>query len=794
MIQMTTDCARERARSGAASDWRCGGPRVSRSSETSAHWGTYRVEVSDDRSRVLAVHPYPDDPDASPAIGNVVDAHDAPSRVRRPAVRRRWLERGPGRDARRGDPDDEFVEVEWDAALDLVAAELDRVRRERGNAAIFGGSYGWGSAGRFHHAQSQLHRFLNTIGGYTRSVNSYSRGSSIVLLPYLIGRQADLQLRSHPVSWADIAAHTDLVVTFGGMRRSNTWVVPGGHDRHIGSGRAREVGRTTKVVSLSALRDDAFADVGAEWIGVMPATDAAVMLALIHVLIAEDLADDAFLDRYTVGADRVRRYVVGAEDGIPKDPEWAESISRAPADRIRSLAREMAAGRTLVNVAFALQRGEAGEQAIHAGLTLAAFLGQIGLPGGGFGHGYGSMGDYGVGVAGPKLPTFAQGRNPIDAFIPCARISDLLLHPGDEYPYDGGIHRYESIALAYWAGGNPFHHHQDLGRLRTAFAALETFVVNETHWTATAKHADIVLPATSTLERDDLAAGAGDGRLRAVPAATLPVGESRDEFWIFSCLADRLGTGAQFHEGTDAAAWLRRIYEEWRALPGSPDAPPFDEFWTAGGTALPQEPYTDTVFSQFRADPQAHPLQTPSGRIELFSPTLDGFGLSDAPGHARWIEPTRWWRSPEATEYDVHLLCNQPSHRLHSQHDMGSASQATKVAGREPIRLHPADAARKGLRDGDLARVRSEQGSLLAGVIVSDAVLVGVAQMSTGAWFDGSRPDIADCINGNVNVLTRDVGTSRLAQGSSGAHVRVVVEKWTGEVPVVTAYDPPRLT
>ena len=167
--------------------------------------------------------------------------------------------------------------------------------------------------------------------------------------------------------------------------------------------------------------------------------------------------------------------------------------------------------------------------------------------------------------------------------------------------------------------------------------------------------------------------------------------------------------------------------------------------------------------------------------------------MRDVPGHAAWIEPTQWWRSPLAATYDLHLLCNQPSHRLHSQQDMGAASRSTKVAGREPIRLHPADAAARGLHDGDVARVRSAQGTLLAGVVVSDALSPGVAQMHTGAWYDPSAPDIADCVNGNVNVLTRDVGTSTLAQGCSGAHVLVCVERYDGPLPSIRAYDPPRL-
>src|SRR5882757_10145736 len=184
---------------------------MSRTQETSSHWGTYLIEVSANGRDVVAARPHPDDPDAAPAIGNVPGAHGHRSRVSRPSVRRRWLEGGPGPDAGRGDPTDEYVEVGWDTALDLLAGELERVRAGFGNQAIFGGSYGWGSAGRLHHAPSQLHRFLNTIGGYTRSVNDYSRGASMVLLPHLIGARETLDLRYKPLSWTDVAEHTDLL-------------------------------------------------------------------------------------------------------------------------------------------------------------------------------------------------------------------------------------------------------------------------------------------------------------------------------------------------------------------------------------------------------------------------------------------------------------------------------------------------------------------------------------------------------------------------------------------------------
>jgi biotin/methionine sulfoxide reductase len=276
--------------------------------ESSAHWGTFVAEVTDD-GQLLDVKPHADDADAAPAIANVADANRSRARVAQPSVRRRWLENGPGADDRRGDPDDEYAELDWDTALDLAARELDRVRTAYGNQAIFGGSYGWASAGRFHHAQSQLHRFLNRIGGHTTSVDDYSRGASLVTLPHLIGATAMTDLRIRPVSWADVAEHTDLLVSFGGLRRSNSWVVPGGHNRHVGSGLVRQAGANTRIVFLSAQQDDVSSEVDAEWLGIMPGTDTAVILALIHVLIADGLA--SALAQASSGAGvlvRVERY------------------------------------------------------------------------------------------------------------------------------------------------------------------------------------------------------------------------------------------------------------------------------------------------------------------------------------------------------------------------------------------------------------------------------------------------------------------------------------------------------
>src|SRR5262249_11622799 len=175
---------------------------------TSTHWGAYRIATED--GRVTAVKPFELDPDPSPIGQSMIGALDHPCRVTRPMVRKGWLENGPvGTGAGRGS--EAFVPLSWSDATALVARELDRVKREHGNEAIFGGSYGWASAGRFHHAQSQLKRFLNLHGGFTSSVNSYSYGAGAVVVPHLVGHEyADAT--GCAMAWDQIAEHTRLLI------------------------------------------------------------------------------------------------------------------------------------------------------------------------------------------------------------------------------------------------------------------------------------------------------------------------------------------------------------------------------------------------------------------------------------------------------------------------------------------------------------------------------------------------------------------------------------------------------
>ena len=732
---------------------------------TSSHWGAFEVDVEADR--IVATRPFSQDPHPTriPDILPAAVHHHA--RVARPAIRRGWLDT---RD-RSGRGSDEFVELPWDEALDIAGAEIDRVRKTHGNEAIFGGSYGWSSAGRFHHAQSQVHRFLNAAGGYVASFGSYSTGCAQAIMPHVFGGNFLNLLYQHQDSWQTLFDHTETLVMFGGINPKNAQVSMGGITEHdTASWFDRFAQKGMRCINIGPQRGDAPA--GCDWLPLRPGSDSALMLALAFVLEDEGLNDRAFLDACTTGFDRFRPYLMGDSDGQPKTPDWAAPLCGVDADEIRSLARRMAGTRTMITVAWSLQRAEHGEQPYWMSAVLAAMLGQIGLPGGGVGYGYGAIGGVGKSVIGMRGMTFSQLTNPVDTVIPVARIGDMLRHPGAEYDFNGRRGPYPDIRLIYWAGGNPFHHHQDLNALHEAWQKPETIIVNEPWWTATAKRADIVFPATTSYEREDIARTNLDDYLFYMPQLIPPVGEARDDYDIFAGLAQRMGIEDTFTEGRSASEWIRSLYSDYRALAAEQriDAPDFEDLKARNWVRLPirVDGPNRTLFAPFREDPQAHPLQTPSGRIEIFSETIDGFGYDDCPGHPVWLPPSEWLGT--ATEVaPLHLVSPQPGDKLHSQLESALAD----VPGARPVALaiHPEDAATRGIGAGDLVRVFNARGACRARAELTENIQPGVVALPTGAWF--GDPDSNIDPDGNPNVLTRDIGTSRLGQGGS-AHTALV--------------------
>ena len=753
---------------------------------TLAHWGAYTALVED--GRVVGCEPFARDPAPSPMLDAIPAMVHSPLRIARPAIREGWREGKPRTGA------DRYREVSWDEALDAVAGEIKRVRDKFGATAILGGSYGWSSAGRLHHARSLLRRFLFLGGGCVDQVANYSFGTAMYLLPRVIGTFQPVT--GQVTDWSSIIKHTRLIIAFGGLATKNGQVTSGGasvHAMETWLRRAKEAG--IEFVSVSPLKTDAPDFLGAQWVPIRPNTDTALMLAMAHTLLSEERHDAQFVERYCVGFEPFRRYLLGLDDGAPKDAGWAAAITGVGADTIRDLARRAAATRSMITCAWSLQRAHHGEQPYWASIVLAAMLGGIGLPGGGFAFGHGSSNGIGVPRVDVPAPDLPLPLNPARTVIPVARHADMLLGPGERYAFNGRHYTYPDVKLIYWAGGNPFHHHQDLNRLQRAWQKPQTIVVHESWWTPTARHADIVLPATTTLERNDVGGSSRDSFILAMHRAIDPVHEARNDFDIFRALAERLGYEAAFTEGRDEMEWCQWIYDQVRSAAAAKGVslPGFQQFWAEGFAEVPPAERDFVLFEDFRRDPERHPLKTPSGRIEIVSEAVAGFDYADCPPHPTWIPPAEWLGSAVAERWPLHLVTHQPANRLHSQMDPGPVSRGSKVAGREPVRVNPADAARRGIHDGDVVRLFNDRGACLAGAVVDADVMPGVVVMATGAWFDPPSAEGEPERHGNANVLTLDIGSSPLAQGTSALTALVEIERWTKAAPPVRAFTPPEL-
>ncbi len=726
------------------------------------HWGLYDFHVEGEQ--LVDVTPVIEDKDPSPIGKNLLHGNSK-QRISQPAIRAGYLN-GRGK---RGE--DDFVSVPWDEAIDIAANALESTRIQHGNEAIYGGSYGWASAGRFHHAQSQLHRFLTCIGGYTASANAYSFAAAEVILPHVIGDYEAL-LKS-PSSWQSIEANTELMVCFGGLPLRNGQITNGGLEQHVQrESMLAAAKRGVSFINISPMKSDVEADLRADWLPIRPGADVALMLALCHELLIHDQHDVDFLGRYCEGFDAFEAYLLGHEDDHqhnkpdnkkPKTPEWAAALTGIPAGTITELAARMARSRTMISLSWSLSRGQYGEQPYWAGISLAAMLGQMGTPGGGVGLGYCAENKVGKNVQKRFLGHLPRASNPVRQFIPVARIADMLMNPGTEFRYNGDAYRYPDIKLIYWAGGNPFHHHQDLNRLREAWQKPETVICHELVWNPLAKHADIVFPVASFLERNDIGGAPNEDVLVAMKQAVPAYGESKSDYEILQLLSRRLGVEPEFTEGRDETQWLKWIYE--MTAKHLPALPSFSDFWDEGIHRF-TEPEPHTLFKDFRANPETVPLNTPSGRIQF---THSKFG------HATWHAPNEWLGN--AGEGWLHLISHQPATRLHSQLDHGELSQSSKIQGREPIHIHPDDARRHSLKNGYLVRVYNERGAFVAGVQLSKDVMPGVLHIATGAWW--APDETGTCQNGNPNAVTQDIGTSDIAQGPCALTCLVKVARFS---------------
>ena len=301
----------------------------------------------------------------------------------------------------------------------------------------------------------------------------------------------------------------------------------------------------------------------------------------------------------------------------------------------------------------------------------------------------------------------------------------MLLNPGKEFDFNGVKAKYPDVKMAYWVGGNPFVHHQDRNRMVAAWKKLETFIVQDFQWTPTARFADIVLPATTSYERNDIDS-VGDYSAMAILAMKKvidPVFESRTDYDIFAAISERLGKGKEFTEGKSEMDWIKSFYDAalTQAKAKKIDMPEFDAFWN--GTGVVEFPVTSgksfVRYAKFREDPLLEPLGTPSGKFEIYSKNIEKMGYDDCGPHPSGTSRPSALGGP-TTKYKLHVVASHPKSRLHSQLCGTKLRDTYTVNGAEPCLINAKDAADRGIKDGDIVRVFNDRGQILAGAKVTE--------------------------------------------------------------------------
>lgn len=671
------------------------------------------------------------------------------------------------------------------------------MKNQHGNTAIHTGSTDWHSPGKLHNSSVLVRRMLGLHGGFVDNTGDFSIAAAMVIMPHIVG---GLEVYSQPSAWPTVIEHSDLVALWGCNLLKNNQIGwdPTDHTAYEYMAKLKEKG--TPVISIDPRLSDAAQYFGAEWIAPRPNTDTALMLGLAHVLYTEKLHDQKFLDTYTVGFDKFLPYLLGESDKTPKTPEWAERITTVPADKIRELARRLVKGRTMIMSGWSIQRQDHGEQTYWMLVTLCSMIGQIGLPGGGFGLSYHYANGGSLTAKSAPLGGITVGDNPVKDVVPYAHgLNDLLLNPGATADYNGGKVTYPDIRLVYWCGGSPFTHQFDRNKQIQAWRKPETIIVHEQFWTSTAKFADIVLPANTTFERNDIVACSEySGRyIVAMPQLVELQFELKSDFDILAGISDKLGFKDKFTDGKSEMQWVEQLYDEAKAAAKKDglDMPAFADFWKGEGYfefPVPEEAKSYTRYADFRKNPAASALGTRSGKIEIFSKTIADFKYDDCPGHPTWLDPIEWLGSEKRIRHPLHIISPHPTFRLHSQMGNTWLRDLYEVAGREPIWINPDDAQARGVQSGDIVRVFNDRGAVLAGAVVTDRIRPGVVMLQAGAWYDPDKPGEvgALCKHGNINVLTIDEGASKLSQGNIANTALVEVEKCK-EAPPVTAFDIP---
>ncbi len=670
-----------------------------------------------------------------------------------------------------------FERISWDEATNIMAEKIQNAIKKHGNEALFI-PYGTGSYNQTN-GRSTAERLLNLMGGCLGYYNSYSTACISQATPYIYGTGITGNQRQ---DWVN----SKYIILWGW----NPAEMRDGTNSDYFIMEARK--RGAKTVCIDPRMSMSAVSLADEWIPVRPGTDAAMMSAMAYVMISEKLTDQEFIKTHCIGFDQSQMpegaqgeesysdYILGTFDQQPKTPEWAEEICGIPAETIARIAREYATTKpAMLYQGYGMQRRAYGEQPVLAGAALAAITGNIGIKGG-WASAYGLQADDG----GPLWNVFPAGDNPIKAKIPVFLWTEAILRGKELTAKEGvtGAEKLDQNIKFIWsvASNILINQHANINRTRKILEdenLVEFIAVQDQFLTPSARFADLLLPVSTQFETW----GVEDGWMYGDEALLMPKvqdapGEAMSDYAIATAIARKLGIEKEYTEGRsekDWAAWSVDHFRETR-YPNLPDL----ESWEKSGKSLHaiKVDKPKIAFEDFRRDPEAHPLNTPSGKIELFSMQLREKGNpEEIPAVPKYIPE---WENPfnEISEkYPLQAVGHHYMGRVHSTH---ANNPWTKEAFPQRLFINPIDAEKRNIKSGDKVRIFNQRGSVIIPCRITQKIRPGVLDLPQGAWWqpDKDGNDIGGCIN----TLTTEKW-SPLAFGNTQHSIMVEIEKWNNE-------------
>ncbi|MDI3360553.1 DmsA/YnfE/YnfF family dimethyl sulfoxide reductase [Lelliottia sp. V89_10] len=656
-----------------------------------------------------------------------------------------------------------FERITWDEALDTITKSLKGVVEKYGNEAVYinysSGIVG-GNITRSSPYASLVGRLMNCYGGFLSHYGTYSTAQIACAMPYTYGT-------NDGNSTSDIE-NTKLVVMFGN-NPAETRMSGGGITYFLEQARERS---NARMIVIDPRYTDTAAGREDEWIPIRPGTDAALVAGIAWVLIDENLVDQPFLDKYCVGYDEktlpadapanghYKAYILGqGEDGTAKTPEWASRITGIPADRIIKLAREIGSAKpAYICQGWGPQRQANGELTSRAIAMLPILTGNVGINGGNSGA---RESTYTITIERMPLPD-----NPVKTQISCFSWTDAIVRGPEMTATRDGVRGKDKLDVPIkfiwnYAGNTITNQHSDINKTHDILqdeTLCETIVVIDNFMTSSAKYADILLPDLMTVEQEDIIPNdyAGNmGYLIFLQPVTAPKFERKPIYWIMSEVAKRLGPDVyqQFTEGRTQEEWLKLLYA--KMLEKDPKLPSYEALKEMGIYKRKDPNGHFVAYKKFRDDPEANPLKTPSGKIEIYSSQLAKIAnswelekdetISPLPVYASTFDG---WDAPERSQFPLQMFGFHFKARTHSSYGNIDILQA---ACRQEVWLNPVDAGQRGIKNGDLVRVFNARGELRIPAKVTPRIMPGVSAMGQGAWHEanmtGDRVDHGSCIN-----------------------------------------------